>query len=41
MKLKMVGIMVLIALLAVSTVPIVSHAANSPTFTPPSNLKIG
>ena len=41
MKLKMIGIMVLIALLAFSTVPIVSHAASSPTFTPPSNLKMG
>ena len=41
MKLKMIGIMVLIALLAFSTVPIVSHAGSPPTFTPPSNLKMG
>ena len=41
MKLKMIGILALIVLLAFSTVPMVSHAASSPTFTPPSNLKMG
>jgi hypothetical protein len=41
MKLKMIGIIVLLVMLAFSTVPVVSHAASSPTFTPPSNLKMG
>ena len=41
MKLKMIGIIVLLVVLAFSAVPIVSYGASSPTFTPPSNLKMG